>query len=165
MLAFSIAAVFVLVVVIVSVLVRNDDSDDLGPLPLATVPEEAADSPACRDLLAAMPPTLDADGDELERRELAQPAPPGAVAWGEPAIVLRCGLGRPAELNPTSRLLDVSGVDFLEIGDEIATTWVAVDRPVYVAITLPRGTGSGPLQQLAAELQGVLPVGPVDLDG
>jgi hypothetical protein len=64
-------------------------------------------------------------------------------------VVLRCGLDRPAELTATSRLLTVSGVQFLEIPGPDTSNWVAVDRPVYIEVALPPVTGSGALQQLA----------------
>ncbi|MGH3978634.1 MAG: DUF3515 domain-containing protein, partial [Pseudonocardiaceae bacterium] len=79
------------------------------------------------------------------------------AAWGQPPTVLRCGLGRPAELTASSRLLAVSGVQFLEIPGPGATRWVVVDRPVYVAVTLPDGVGSAPLQQVATAVRGTLP--------
>jgi hypothetical protein len=36
-------------------------------------------------------------------------------------------------------------------------TWVAVDRPVYVAVVLPASSGSGPLQQIADAISRTLP--------
>jgi hypothetical protein len=77
--------------------------------------------------------------------------------------VLRCGLGRPAELTVSSRLLAVSGVQFLGIPGPGATSWVVVDRPVYVALTLPVGSGSAALQQVAAAVGMTLPRTDVDL--
>ncbi|MFY9808114.1 MAG: DUF3515 domain-containing protein, partial [Pseudonocardiaceae bacterium] len=130
----------------------------LGPLGLAIVPAPSATSTACTRLLTALPEKL--DGGELgalTRRSLAAPAPAGAAGWGEPPVVLRCGLDRPDELTATSRLLDVSGVQFLELVGLGASTWVAVDRPVYVVVTLPPASGSGPLQQIATVIAETLP--------
>ncbi|MGH3907773.1 MAG: DUF3515 domain-containing protein [Pseudonocardiaceae bacterium] len=144
-----------------------------GPLPLATVAAPAADSPDCARLLAALPQELDGDGDQsMHRRQVAAPAPAsapaGTAAWGEPPVVLRCGLGRPGALTVTSRLLDVSGVQFLalpasEVPDTGAGSWVAVDRPVYVVVTLPPEAGSGPLQQIAGVISQTLPGRAVDV--
>ncbi|MGH3905315.1 MAG: DUF3515 domain-containing protein [Pseudonocardiaceae bacterium] len=140
-----------------------------GPLPLAAIPAPAADSPDCARLLAALPQELDGDADErVHRRQLPVPAPSGAATWGEPPVVLRCGLGKPAALTATSRLLAVSGVQFLALpapqvpGTE-AGSWVAVDRPVYVMVTLPSEAGSGPLQQLAGVIAQTLPGRAVDV--
>jgi hypothetical protein len=78
-------------------------------------------------------------------------------------VVLRCGLDRPAELTASSRLLGVSGVQFLEIPKPGASTWVAVDRPVYVVVDLPPTSGSGPLQQLATVIARTLPQRNLDI--
>jgi methanogenic corrinoid protein MtbC1 len=79
--------------------------------------------------------------------------------------VLRCGLPRPAELSPTSTLLEVDGVRWLEIGDGLPqpqlVTYVAVDRPVYVALTAPVEDAFGPLQQVSATVGAALPAVPV----
>lgn len=134
-----------------------------APLPLPTETAPSADSANCAHLLAALPQKLDGTAGGLDRRELAAPLPPGATAWGEPPVVLRCGLHRPAELTATSRLLDVSGVALLEIPHAAASAWVAVDRPVYVAVSLPPGTGSGPLQRIAEVIAATLPARELDI--
>ncbi|MBC8091579.1 MAG: DUF3515 domain-containing protein, partial [Pseudonocardia sp.] len=68
-------------------------------------------------------------------------------------VVLRCGLPRPAELVPTSALLEINGVQWLELDDGVPNptviTYVAVDRPVYVVLTAPVDAGSGPLQTVS----------------
>jgi len=68
-------------------------------------------------------------------------------------VVLRCGLTRPAELTPTSTLLEVNGVRWLRLDDgvpdPVIVSYVAVDRPVYVVLTAPTDAGSGPLQAVA----------------
>ncbi|HEU0086697.1 MAG TPA: DUF3515 domain-containing protein [Pseudonocardiaceae bacterium] len=140
-----------------------------APLHLAAIAAPAASSAECTRLLAAVPAQLDGG---LGRRELAAPAPSGTVAWGDPAVVLRCGLPRPAQLTATSRLLDVSRVQFLELPDlesrsgpntQGSSTWVAVDRSVYVVVTLPAQAGSGPLQHLAEVIAQALPARAVDV--
>lgn len=177
-LGIALALVVALVVgVLIAAAVARDQTapnQTPGPLRLATLPAPAATSTDCTRLLGALPATL--DGGQmggLPRRQLASPAPAGAAGWGQPPVVLRCGLVRPAELTPPSRLLDVSGVQFLEIpapeagraaGRE-ANSWVAVDRAVYVAVALPPASGSGPLQQLATVIENTLPQRDVDVSG
>jgi Protein of unknown function (DUF3515) len=153
--ALALVLALVVGVLIAASMVRNRS---LEPLRLAVVPAPAADSADCVRLLAALPEKL--DGGELgalERRQLHVPVPASAAAWGEPPVVLRCGLGRPADLTPTSRLLSVSGVQFLEIQGNGMNTWVAVDRPVYVAVALPSTIGSAPLQQITTVISKTLP--------
>lgn len=145
----------------------------LPALALPAMPAPDAGSPDCAALLAALPDRLPSGGTELARRPLAEPATPGTAAWGEGSpVVLRCGLPRPAGLTPTSGLLDVDGVRWLPPNGEAATgtgqggdteagqagagTWVACDRPVYLALTLPPGSGTGPLQMLSAVIGSTL---------
>ncbi|APU17158.1 DUF3515 domain-containing protein [Actinoalloteichus fjordicus] len=142
-------------------------ADRTGPLALATIPAPDAESPECVDLVAALPEELSSGDSTLTRRELIDPAPPGAAAWGSAdhdPVVLRCGLGAPAELTPTSQLLDLSGVQWLELTGEGSTTWAAVDRPVGVALTMPDGTGSGPLQSVSAVIGEELPAVEIVVD-
>lgn len=156
-------ALSVALVVGVLIAARVIGSSSPGPLALSAVPAPDAASPECRRLLDALPGELQTGSQTLPARELVEPGPPGAVAWGEPAIVLRCGIPRPAELTRSSRLLDVSGVSFLELSDQAATSWIVVDRDVYVALTAPAATGSGPLQQLSSTVSDTLPRREVDL--
>ncbi|MCV7088973.1 DUF3515 domain-containing protein, partial [Mycobacterium interjectum] len=71
-------------------------------------------------------------------------------------VVLRCGLDRPAEFVVGSPIQIVDRVQWFEVsvdqqsaGDAGRSTWYAVDRPVYVALTLPSGSGPTPIQQLS----------------
>lgn len=154
--ALALVLALVVGVLITASMVRNQA---LGPAGLAVVPAPAADSADCARLLAALPAELDG----AERRQLRAPGPAGAAGWGEPPIVLRCGLDRPADLTATSRLLAVSGVHFLEIPNGDMSTWVAVDRSVYVAVAFPPSSGSGPLQEIATVISGTLPPQGVDI--
>jgi hypothetical protein len=159
--ALALAVALVVGVLIAAALVRDQPLDPLG---LAVVPAPSANSTDCARLLGALPENLDGgDTGALQRRNLAAPAPAGAASWGEPPVVLRCGLDRPAELTATSRLLDVSGVQFVELVGLGTSTWVAVDRPVYVVVALPPTSGSGPLQQIAAVIANTLPRREVDV--
>jgi hypothetical protein len=161
--ALALVVALVVGVLIAASLVRNQP---LGPLGLATVPAPAAGSADCTRLLAALPEQLDGGPlGALGRRHLSAPAPAGAAGWGEPPVVLRCGLDRPADLTASSRLLSVSGVQFLEIPSGGMSTWVAVDRSVYVTVALPPTSGSGPLQQLATVIAHTLPQRGVDISG
>lgn len=131
-----------------------------GPLALPPIPAPQAESPQCAAVLAALPPELVIGGDRVPRRELAPPGPAATVAWGDAShdpITVRCGMDAPAELTPTSPLVDVSGVSWLKITAGGNTSWLAADRPVFVALTVPQNSGSGPLQDLSAVLRDSLP--------
>ncbi|MGH3917098.1 MAG: DUF3515 domain-containing protein [Pseudonocardiaceae bacterium] len=157
------AALILPIVLVVGVLAAAAVVKGQRPAPLLLPAAPAADSADCAHLVTALPQQLDGGaGGGLERRELAAPVPSGVVAWGEPPVVLRCGLDRPAELRVTSRLLDVSGVTLLEIPHSPASIWLVVDRPRYVMVTLPPDAGSGPLQQIAEVIAETMPARKLD---
>ena len=125
-----------------------------GPVALVPVDAPQAGSAACTTLLGALPADLTSGSAMLHRLPLAQPAPPATAAWGDGGdpVVLRCGLNRPPELTPTAELRVISGVKWLPIQGDRATTWYLVDHPVYVALTVPAGTGTGVLQGISEKL-------------
>jgi len=140
------------------------------PVAVAAVPAPQADGAACRALSDALPQRL---GD-YQRAQVAQPAPHGAAAWrtghdSEP-VVLRCGLDRPAEFVVGSPIQVVDRVQWFQVrseqqsaGDAGRSTWYAVDRGVYVALTLPSASGPTPIQQLSEVIDrtiGAVPIAP-----
>ncbi|HEV2779623.1 MAG TPA: DUF3515 domain-containing protein [Actinophytocola sp.] len=129
-----------------------------GPLALVPVDAPDANSPACAALLGRLPARLSSGSRTLGRLPLAEPAPPATVAWGDGGepVVLRCGLPRPPELTPTAQLRDISGVSWLPVQGDGATTWYVVDRTAYVALTVPGDAGTGPLQEISETVRGKL---------
>jgi hypothetical protein len=130
--------------------------------PLALPPVEAPDAsgPVCAALLAALPAELSPEPGKLPRQALAEPAPAGAVAWGTAnngPVVLRCGLPRPAELAPGAQIVQVDGVGWLTLSQPDRDTFITADRPVFVALTVPRGLGGGPVQAVSDVVRDVLP--------
>jgi hypothetical protein len=128
--------------------------------PIALVPVDAPDAtkPACARLIGALPAELTSGSATLRRLPLADPAPPATQAWGatgEP-VVLRCGLPRPPELTPSSGLRDVSGVGWLVLTGDGASTWYTADREVFVALTVPADAGTGPLQRISETIAATL---------
>ena len=146
-----------LAAVAITARIRDTAEPDAGPLPVAHVYAPDATGPECTALLAALPDELPGTGGPLPARPLAEPAPAGVRAWAAaPApVVLRCGLPRPLELTPTSLLLEVDGVSWLPLAD--GATYIAVDRPVFVALTVPGSTGTGPLQVVSEAVRATLP--------
>ncbi|PXX12300.1 DUF3515 domain-containing protein [Mycolicibacterium moriokaense] len=132
------------------------------PVAIASVPAPKADSAECRALLGALPEAL---GD-YRRATAADPAPAGAAAWqatadGEP-VILRCGLDRPGEFVVGSPIQVVDAVQWFELADQGRSTWFAVDRAVYVALTLPQGSGPTPIQEVSDVISKSLPAKPID---
>ena len=78
--------------------------------------------PICADLVAALPDTVDGAG-----RRPTTPDSPATAAWGEPPIVVRCGVPRPSALTPTSVLLEVGGIGWLPEPLSAGTVFTAVE--------------------------------------
>jgi len=139
-------------------------ADVRDPLAVSAVDAPAATSAPCATLLAALPDPL----GTLPRRKLAQGDDPqlaGVAAWGEPAVILRCGLPTPAELTCSAAVQVVDGVAWLPLHGSGVTTYLVVDRPVRVALTVPDGTGTGPWQELSKIIGQHLPQRPICVNG
>jgi Protein of unknown function (DUF3515) len=160
-----IAAVALAVAAIVGVLaiaIVRQSGPQQEPVPIATVPAPKAASRECGALMAALPDQL---GD-YRRAPAADPAPSGAAAWraqsdAEP-VILRCGLDRPAEFVVGAPIQVVEPVQWFELTDADRSTWFAVDRPVYIALTLPSGSGPTPIQEISAAISQTMPAKPID---
>lgn len=133
------------------------------PVAIASLPAPQADSETCRALLGALPDRL---GD-FQRAAAVAPAPAGTAAWragagGDP-VILRCGLDRPPEFVVGSAIQMVNSVQWFEIADPDAqrSTWVSVDRPVYIALTLPNQSGPTPIQTLSDLIARTMPAVPI----
>lgn len=133
------------------------------PVEIPVVAAPQATAPPCQALLAALPQRL---GD-YERATLAQPAPDGAAAWRAGAadpVILRCGLDRPADFVVGSPIQMVDHVQWFQTSaqpGERRSTWYTVDRPVYVALTLPTGSGPAPIQQLSELIDQTIAAAPI----
>ena len=106
------------------------------------------------------------DLGDYHRAPAAEPAPVGAAAWqadpdAEP-VILRCGLERPDDFVVGAPLQVVDDVDWFRIGDEGRSTWITVDRPVYIALTLPDGSGPSPIQLISTAVAKAMPAIPVN---
>ena len=161
--ALMIAAIVVAAGAIIGILVfaaLRQAPPEQRPVAIASVPAPKAASAECHALLDALPQQL---GD-YRRAAAADPAPAGAAAWtadGEP-VILRCGLDRPAEFVIGSPLQVVDPVQWFRVTDEDRSTWFAVDRPVYVALTLPPESGPTPIQIISEVIAKSLPAKPID---
>lgn len=130
------------------------------PVAVAAMPAPKAGTAECHTLLSAL-------GDQLggyRRAPVAEPSPAGVAAWssdGEPVIV-RCGVERPAEFVVGSPIQMVDAVQWFEVTEQDRSTWFVVDRAVYVALTLPPGSGPTPIQTVSETIAKALPATPID---
>ncbi len=164
--ALVVAVVAVLAVLVVAAVSQRTPAQQA--VAITGVPAPQAESPDCRALVKALPEQL---GD-YGRAPLVDPAPAGTAAWrtdGGEAVILRCGLDRPAEFVAGAPLQVVDAVSWFRVGeagvgnDRVGdvtepdrSTWFAVDRPVYVALTLPPGAGPAPIQALSKAIADTL---------
>jgi hypothetical protein len=118
-------------------------------------PAPRAADPACSRALAAAPGVV-----------LGKPRTPldvrGALAWGDPQIVLRCGLAAPGPT--TAECLEVDGVDWV-IGDPAVdpVVFMLLGRDPAVDLSVPasygRSAASGALVDVAAVAKALPPNG------
>ena len=161
--AVALAAI-VGVIVLASVVNSRPVTDVTDPLPVSSVDSPGASTAACTSLMAALPDPLGA----LPRRQLEQGNDPllaGVAAWGEPAVVMRCGVPTPQELTCSSPVQEVDGVAWLPIPGSGGITYLAVDRPVRVALTVPDGVSTGPWQEMSKIVGSTLTERPICTDG
>jgi hypothetical protein len=159
--AALIAALVLAIGAVIVILAIAATRHHTAPVVVAAVPAPHAHDAACQKLVEALPPRL---GD-YSRAALAQPAPDGAAAWqpagkGDP-VILRCGLDRPADFVVGSPIQQVDRVQWFQVSQDQRSTWYAVDREVYVALTLAPGSGPTPIQQLSEVIARIMPTRPI----
>ncbi len=126
---------------------------DLPPLPLAVPPVTPEADQYCPAVMSGLPLALAG-----EQSRPVQSDSPFAYAWGEPPVVLVCGVDRPAGWVVGASAIEINGVQwFVDTGDPDTTVWTTVDRPVYVEVRLPASVDSAPVTALTAGLAQALP--------
>ena len=121
-----------------------------GPLPGVTVAAPPAPSSAtlaaCVKVFAKLPVQL---GTLAPRKTETDSSV--VAAWGNPAIVLRCGVPRPAifDTPAAAQPVDVNDVLWQPDPQKNQTVYTAVDRgSIYIDVTVPAGADQ-PLALLA----------------
>ncbi|MGY2064921.1 DUF3515 domain-containing protein [Blastococcus sp. SYSU DS0619] len=127
--------------------------EDLPVLELDTPPVTPEAEASCTDLMGNLP--LELAGQPSRR---VQSETPFVYAWGEPPVVLTCGVERPPGWTVGASAIQINGVQWhVDTSDPDATVWTAVDRPVYVEVRLPAGVDSAPVTALTVPLAEALP--------
>jgi hypothetical protein len=109
------------------------------PLTAAAPPHAAAEAGPCAKVLAELPVQL---GSLDPRVVHTRPDTPYVVAWGDPSVVLRCGVARPAALHPGSseqafNAGSLSGPFYFVARSGDANVYTIIDREPYISITVP----------------------------
>jgi hypothetical protein len=120
-------------------------------------PHAAAEQGPCTKVLAKLPVQL---GPLAQRVVHPRPDTPFVVAWGEPPVVLACGVDRPPSLHAGSSSQyftngPATGPFYDVTSSNGANVWTTIDRRPYIAITVPAKYQGGnvlpPLSQAIAE--------------
>ena len=127
--------------------------EDLPVLPLDVPPVTPEAEASCPVVMGKLP--LELAGQPSRR---VQSDTPYVYAWGDPPVVLTCGVDRPDGWVATASGIQINGVLWhVDTSDPDTTVWTAVDRPVYVEIRLPAGVDSAPVTALTVPLAEALP--------
>lgn len=119
-------------------------------------PTGHASTTGCSSFLRALPTTL--------MGQVSRPVSPEdamAAAWGDPPIVLRCGVWPPASLKPTSRCDVVDGVGWFSRQDQDHDwIFITVGRTTNVELRVPSDytPAADALIDVAGAVKDVLPV-------
>ncbi len=93
-------------------------------------PTESGTAAACRELVAAVPQVVAGqDSTPVDSDRVA--------AWGDPRIVLRCGVTRPDALEPTSRCDEVDGVGWFTENRDGKRLFTTIGRSPAVSVEVP----------------------------
>ena len=118
----------------------------------------AAVQTVCRDLVAALPDTLDGH----DQRDV-EPDDALGAAWGDPAIELRCGVGTPEGLTRFSECQEVNGVGWYvpeeqaaDNSADLTLTTIGFEPAVEVRIPGSLRPPNDALVQLAAPVKNYL---------
>jgi len=120
--------------------VGNDSPEKPPPVVEATAPPHAVEqTAACGKVLAQLPVQL----GRLDPRVVhTKPDTPYVVAWGDPPVILACGVDKPKALFPGSdeqvfNAGDLAGPYYLVSRSGNANVYTIIDRAPYVSITVP----------------------------
>lgn len=125
----------------------------LPAVPVSAPPGSAEADRSCPPLVAALPLRL----HELLARPVSSSSP-FVQAWGEPPVLLRCGVARPAGfVVGAANVVAVNGVTWFVQQGRDRTVWTVVDRAVYVEVSVPNQYASAPIPPVSDAVTQALP--------
>jgi hypothetical protein len=139
---------------------QSDDSSGPKTLPAITAaapPHANQQAGACAKVLAELPLEL---GSLDPRIVHTKPDTPYVVAWGDPAVVLSCGVDKPKQLFPGSgekvfSAGNPSGPYYILTGSGGPNVYTIIDRAPFVSITVPaKYRAAGPMVQTLIDAVG-----------
>jgi Protein of unknown function (DUF3515) len=137
-----------LVGILAAALLAACSGGSAGPLAVAAPSPARQVAVFCDRLHDALPKGLDG-----RPRAPVSPKSPLTAAWGDPAVVLRCGVAKPRALRPTSDLIKINGVSWFLDESHDVYVFTTYDRVAYVEVrvptSVPREQATAPLVDLA----------------
>lgn len=108
-------------------------SDSTGPVPVATTnPTPRAAAAACDRLDDALPATVLG-----QSQRPTEPESPTTAAWGDPEIVVTCGVPRPAARAPGAQLFEIDGITWFAEELTAGTRFTSEGRVANVQVDVP----------------------------
>ncbi|WP_254052251.1 DUF3515 domain-containing protein [Aeromicrobium sp. A1-2] len=93
-------------------------------------PTESGTSVNCKALVADHPLTVAGQKNRLVRDG-------NAAAWGDPAIILRCGVEKPRELGPAARCDMINDVGWFTESTADGYLFTTIGREYFVSVEVP----------------------------
>jgi hypothetical protein len=120
-------------------------------------PASPPEAQGCAKLYDALPAQLDGHPRRATERKSRQVA-----AWGDPPIIMRCGVDPPRAYQPTSQLSVVNGVDWLPEKLSNGYLFTTIGRTPGVALAVPADHSPevDPLVDLSTVVGQTIPAAP-----
>jgi hypothetical protein len=93
-------------------------------------PTEPGTAVNCKGLFADRPPKVAGQDNRAVKDD-------NAAAWGDPAIIMRCGVEKPKDLGPASRCDMVDGVGWFTESTSDGYLFTTIGRDFYVSVEVP----------------------------
>jgi hypothetical protein len=126
--------------------------EDLPVLPVQVPPVTPEADASCPAVMAGLP--LELVGETSRRVDSDSPY---AYAWGDPPVVLVCGVDRPEGWVVGVSAIQINGVQwFVDDSAPDTTVWTTVDRPVHIEMQVPATVDSAPVTVLSTHIAAAL---------
>lgn len=103
-----------------------------GPVDVAAHQPLPGTEETCASLVAGLPEVV----SDAVLRDVTPPSD-GVAAWGQPPIILRCGVAEPTGLDPTLAVLSVAGVDWRSLDGAGGTFFFTTGQATVVEVAVP----------------------------
>ncbi|MHA2788828.1 DUF3515 domain-containing protein [Corynebacterium sp. S7] len=124
-----------------------------GPAPLSQLADGSSES-VCAGFLSALPDSVASGYSRMQVSE------PNTVAWtadGQEPIVVRCNVAEPENYQAGEQLQQINNVTWFEdtqlINGSTASTWFALGRETYIAVSVPQYAGNSAIVRITEAIE------------